>query len=412
MVLHQSYFDVLASEQSGSPEWSAALAGLTVMRLVDAVRADSSVIDADWTGLRSVTEGIVSLREGTPFRRPLTKVIDELRNPNSTWLSVTNGLLAYGRVLDLHGHWSLAADVFETVAEIARAERAPELAMEATIALGGAARRTGDWDRSAHGYAEAAYLADTLDDKASGLTVRVGTANTQIARGNLPAAQSILDEVICEASGSGLDAVEALALHSSASVAHLKGKFNETVKLAYKALEKTTSPSVKDTLMGDIAAALAELGMLGAARDAHTILALTSRYQWVRWQASINLMELASMEGQEHAFEDYAAELRNAALDPRLRSYFLLYYGQGLMVFGRDQEGRKFVAEARTFASRHKINQVAFEADEVLNAPVKKSAPSKEAWIDEVPADLEHVTSGLIALRESASLAAPTPEWA
>jgi hypothetical protein len=412
MVLHQSYFDVLASEQSGSPEWGAALAGLTVMRLVDAARIDSSVIDADWTGLRAVTESIVSLREGTPFRRPLTKIIDELRNPASNWLSITNGLLAYGRVLDLHGHWSLAADVFETVAEIARAERAPELAMEATIALGGAARRTGDWDRSAHGYAEAAYLADSLDDKASGLTVRVGTANTQIARGNLPAAQSILDEVIAEASSSGLDGIEALALHASATASHHKGNFKEAVKLAYRAVEKTTNPSVKDSLMADIAAALAELGMLNAARDAHLIVSMTSRYQWVRWQATINLMELASMERMEGPFEEYAAELRNAALDPRLRSYFLLYYGQGLIVFGKDEEGRKFISEARTFASRHKINQVAFEADEALHAPVKKSAPSKEAWVEEVPADLEYVTSGLTALRETATRSAPTPEWA
>ena len=46
------------------------------------------------------------------------------------------------------------------VAEIAREEKAPELAIEATIALGGTARRSGDGGRSAEGYAEAAHLAD------------------------------------------------------------------------------------------------------------------------------------------------------------------------------------------------------------------------------------------------------------
>lgn len=411
MVLHQAYFDVLASEQSGSPEWGAALAGLTVMRLVDAARLDSSVIDLDWTGLRAVSENIASLREGTPFRRPLTKVVDELRNPSSNWLTIDNSLLMYGRVLDLHGHWSLAADVFETVAEIARAERAPELAMEATIALGGAARRTGDWDRSAHGYAEAAYLADTLDDKASGLTVRIGTANTQIARGNLPAAQSILDEVITEASNSGLEGVEALALHASASVSHLRGNYDETVRLAYKALEKTENPSVKDSLMADIAAAFAELGMLGAARDAHMVVSLTSRYQWVRWQASINLMELSAMERMQKPFEDYAASLRNAALDPRLRSYFLLYYGQGLVGFGHSKEGRRYLTEARDFASQNKINQVVFEAEKALNAPVTKPTQPKKQWVEAISPDLKYVTAGLEKLKENALLSAPTPEW-
>jgi hypothetical protein len=164
--------------------------------------------------------------------------------------------------------------------------------------------------------------------------------------------------------------------------------------------------------MADIAAALGEMGMLNAARDAHLIVSMTSRYQWVRWQATINLMELASMEGMEGPFEEYASELRNAALDPRLRSYFLLYYGQGLIAFGREEEGRKFLTEARTFASRQKINQVAFEADEALNAPAKKPVRAKEAWVEQIPPDLEYVTSGLSSLRENAALAAPTPEWA
>lgn len=411
MVLHQPYFDVLSAEQVGSPEWNAAMAGLLVLRLVDAARVDISVVDADWTGLRAVMDNVNALRDGTPFRRPLTKVIDELRNPESTLSAVNAHLFSYGRALDIHGHWQLAADVFGMVADIARAEKAPELAMEATIALGGAARRSGDWDRSAAGYAEAAYLADTLDDKASGLTVRVGTANTQIARGNLPAAQSILDEVIAEASKSGLDAVEALALHSSATASHLRGNYNETVKLAYKALQKTTNPSVKDSLMADIAAAFAELGMLNPARDAHLIVSLTSRYQWVRWQATINLMELASMEGMEVPFQEYAAELRNAALDPRLRSYFLLYYGQGLIAFGREEEGRQYLSEAARFAAKSKINQVAFEAEQALAAPAKKSAEPKKAWVEEVPADLAYVHAGLVELRQSAFLQAPTPEW-
>src|SRR4051812_44948637 len=209
MVLHQPYFDVLSAENIGSPEWNAAMAGLLVLRLVDAARADISVVDADWTGLRAVTENVNALREGTPFRRPLTKVIDELRHPESTLLGVNAHLFAYGRALDVNGHWQLAADVFGMVADIARGEKSPEMAMEATIALGGSARRSGDWDRSAGGYAEAAHLADAPNDKASGLTVRVGNANTQIARGTLPAAQNILDEVIAEASKSGLDGVEA-----------------------------------------------------------------------------------------------------------------------------------------------------------------------------------------------------------
>lgn len=413
MLRHQPFFDVLADTTETSPLWAPTLAGLTVLRLVDAARIDGSVVDSDWTGVRAVMNGIASLRDGSAFRRTLTKVMDGLRDPSSTWSQINPQIFAYGRALDLEGHWNLAADVFGTVAEIAREEKEPELAMEATTALGGAARRTGDWDRSAEGYAEAAHLADALGDKASGLTVRVGTANTELARGNLPAAQMILDEVIAEASKSGLDGVEALALHSSATVAHLKGQFADAVSLGYKALTKTTSPSVKDMLMADIAASMVELGMRDAARDAHVVIAATSALQWVRWQSTINLMELAAQDGMEAAFDEYAGQLKHAALDPRLRSYFLLYYGQGCFVFRRDEEGMKQLAEAQQFAAQNKINQVVFEAEKALSTSGEresKRVETKTKWTDPIPLEVQHVAEELSRLRAVAVSSSPN-EW-
>ena len=92
------------AERIGTPEWNAAMAGLLVLRLVDAARVDISVVGADWTGLRAVMDNVNALRDGTPFRRPLTKVIDELRNPGSTLSAVNTHLVAFGRALDIHGH--------------------------------------------------------------------------------------------------------------------------------------------------------------------------------------------------------------------------------------------------------------------------------------------------------------------
>jgi tetratricopeptide (TPR) repeat protein len=405
MVRHQPFFDMLALAQTDSQAWAATVAGLAVLRLVDAAREDSSVIDSDWMGLRAVVQSVAALREGTPYRRSLMKLVDQLSDKSSSWLAIDATLNLYGRALYVDGNWSLAADVFATVADIAREERDPELAVDATTALGAAARRSGDWDKSAESYREAAYLAEALGDKASGLTIRVETANTQIARGNLPAAQAILDDVISEARKSGLDGVEAVAYHSSASVAHLSGRFADAVTLAYKALEKTTNPAVKDTVMGDIAAAFIELGMLDAGRDAHLIISMSSRYQWVRWQAGINLMELAAMDGLESAFDSHAGDLRNAALDPRLRSYFLLYYGKGCLVFGRDDEGRKSLEEAREFAGRNKINQVAFDAEKALADAAERGVRtgwSLPAEVEPVPPEVAQVADALSHLREEA----------
>ncbi len=412
MLRHLPYYEVLGNAHEGLPIWAPTLAGLAVLELVDAARVDWAIVDRDWTGVRAASDSVSALREGLPVRRHLMTIVEQLRDGGPSWTNINTSLFAYGRGLDLDGNWSLAVDVFGMVADIAREEREPQLAIEATTALGGAARRSGDWDRSADSYAQAAHLADSLGDKASGLTVRVGTANTHIARGDLPAARKILDDVITQA--DGLDGVQALAYHARASVAHLQGEYATTVTLANKALAKTSNTTAKDSIIADIAAAFGEMGMRDAARDSHMVIALTSRYQWVRWQATINLMELAAMDEMEEAFFGYAKQLRNAALDPRLRSYFLLYYGQGLLAFGRDDEALETIAEAQDFAAQHKIHQVSHDASLALSAGSRDSARRRAAkpWAsEEIPSHVYEVAEAMSSLRESA-LALPLPgDW-
>ncbi len=414
MLRHQPYYDLLADAHEGLPVWAPTIAGLAVLELVDAARHDRTIVDRDWTGVRAASDAVFALREGSPFRRQLLKIIEQLQGGGPSWSSVNASLFDYGRALDYEGNWSLAVDVFGTVADIAREEREPQLAIEATTALGGAARRAGDWTKSADGYAQAAYLADALGDKASGLTVRVGTANTHIARGNIPTAKLILDDVIIEAGKSGLDNVQALAFHARASVAHLQGEYSDTVSYANKALDMTTNPSVKDSIMADIAAAFMEMGLYDAARDTQLVISLTSRYQWVRWQATINLMELASVEGQESAFVKYAKELKHAALDPRLRSYFLLYYGKGSIEFGREDVGIESIAEAQEFAAEHKIYQVSHDAERALAVAREgrvRRAATKPPVFETIPEEVFEVAHAMSLLREVALSSPPVNEW-
>ncbi len=401
MLPHLAYFDILAGADDRMPVWAPTLAGLAVLDFVDAARMDQSIIDADWTGMKAVSDTVSALREGSPLRRPMLTVLERLRDGGPDWSSVNQALFAYGRALDLEGHWALAADVFGMVADLAREHRDAALAIDATTALGGAARRSGDWDRSAESYATAAHLADALGDKASGLTVQVGNANTHIARGNLPAAKMVLDEVIAEAGRSGLDGVQALAYHARATVAHHQGEYADTVNLAYKALAKASNPVAKDAIQADIAAAFMELGLHDAARDSYLIVSATSRQQWVRWQATINLMELAAIDGMESAFDSYAKQLKNAALDPRLRAYFLLYYGKGAVSFGRETEGLASIREAQDFAAENKIHQVAHEAAQALQETGRKLRSTPVAPV-ELPHDVREVAEAMSHLRDLA----------
>lgn len=165
--------------------------------------------------------------------------------------------------------------------------------------------------------------------------------------------------------------------------------------------------------MADIAAAFQELGMNEAARDAQLVISLTSRYQWVRCQATINLLELAAKDGMEEAFDTYAAELREATLDPRLKSYFLLYLGEGLATFGRAEQAQSTLFEARRYALENKINQVAFDAERALAEAGEKVRALKFAssWSAPIPRDVLEVAQAVSTIRDAALSSPPSSDW-
>jgi tetratricopeptide (TPR) repeat protein len=313
--------------------------------------------------------------------------------------------MAYGRALDYEASWGLATDVFSTVAKLARPERNPRFAVEAHVAVGGAARRNGDWDTSARAYSQAAFIADTLGDRPGVLTVQVGIANTYLAKGNLPQAQSILDDVIVQARDLEFPEIQGMALHSCAAIAQRRGDHAHGVKLGYEALSLCAKAATRDAVLADIAAGLSELGIFQAARDANLILSSTSQSQWVRWQATINLMELASRDGSEDAFESYASELANAKLSQTHEAYFLLFRGEGLDRFGRYEAAEQALRAAIQVASANQLHQIAFEAEAALTRlQVSRREARKESlrapvtWSE----DISHVVVGLTHLREAA----------
>ena len=348
MIRHQVYFDILGSLREDSGSWRAVFAGLSVLRLVDTYVDLGAGPPPNWAQLHSVRAAVDDIHEGDPVRGVLGCVLDEMTTRALVDDTVCAGLLSYGRALDYEASWGLAADVFATVARVAKPEKHPRLAVEANNAVGGAARRNGDWETSARAYSQAAYVADAVGDRKGVLTVQVGIANTYMAKGNLPKCREILEDVIVQARDQGMSEVEGFALHSRAALAQRLGDKADVVKLAYEALNLTTMPAARDAVLGELAVGFSELGMQSAARDAHLILAATAQAKWVRWQATINLMELAAIQGMESAFSEHAAELRHAPMGPWLKSYFLLFLGEGLERFGRGDE-----SESRSYQHGH-----------------------------------------------------------
>jgi tetratricopeptide (TPR) repeat protein len=405
MIRHQVYFDTLGSMQEGSASWRSVFAGLSVLRLVDAYDpVGPTTSPANWAQLHAVRTAIEEMSEGDAVRSVLTCVLEEITTRNKVDDTVCSALMGYGRALDYEANWGLATDVFSTVASVVRPERNARLAVEAHVAVGGAARRNGDWEISARAYSQAAYFADTLGDRPGVLTVQMGIANTYLAKGNLPQAGTILDDVIVQARDQELPEIQGHALHSRAALASRSGDHAEALKLAYEALNLITKPADRDTVLEDIAAMFTQLGMHDSARDAHLVLTATAQTKFVRWSATLNLMELASLDGMEDAFDGYARELARAPLGPWIRSHYLLFLGEAFGRFGRQEAAIEALEEAVKFAESNQIHQVAFKAQDALagirSAP--RAVPSftpPPAW---VPDDIATVVRAISDLRRAA----------
>jgi ATP/maltotriose-dependent transcriptional regulator MalT len=395
MIKHHAFFEALGDLDDKTPEWSSVFAGLSVLRLIDRLaelRESNQFLDRH--SLDASHRVIEKVSTGDPSRAILFRLLEQIAR-NETGRPVGEDMLAYGRALDLAGKWALACDVFQTIADTFSARTEPELVIEASALLGAASRSTGDWTTSERSYTRSEHLAESIGDRAGVLRARLGMANSDHVRGNLPAADAALEAISTEAEELNFESIRARALHSRASVAHSMGECQRAIHLAYRSLELTTEAHRRERLIADIAAAYSDLGMRDVARNGYLIVAITSPHQWVRWQATVNLMELAAQDGDEKSFDNYLAQLESAALDPRLKTYFLFYRAMGFRRFGRGNADAMF-EEARTFAEKNRLHQVAFEIEEATSKPVQPRVIEADDELMEIAEVFEH-------LRDSAS---------
>jgi tetratricopeptide (TPR) repeat protein len=227
-------------------------------------------------------------------------------------------------------------------------------------------------------------------------------------KGNLPQAQTILDDVLVQARDQELPEVQAVALHSRAALAAYKGDHSEGIKLAHEAFSLTTNPTARDSILDDMAAMFTMLGLHDAARDTHLVLAATAQSKIVCGQATINLMELAGMDDMPDAFDNYARQLAQTALTPWYRAHYLLYLGEGMSRLGRLDAAEDSLKEAIRFADANLIHQVSFKAQSALEA-IRRVPPSTKPFIAPptwVPEEVSAVVRAMSDLRKTAVAAA------
>lgn len=402
---HLPFFDALTRDPEGSPEWRSATAGLVTLRLFDQWVEDGYRLSPnDLWGWAAVRDAVYTMEATSPARTILEGVVAAIRmGTRGEAAGVESRFIAYGRALHYEGRFDLAADVFRSVAAHA-ASNEPELTIDATMQLGYCYRVLGEWEKAADAYSRAGALATLLGDRAKQLRARIADAKISIDLGNLPAAESILDDTIARAQAYGLSEVRGIALHDRGLVAFSKGDAAKAVGLIREALNALTDASARDRAVADIGTCFQHLAMRDAARDAHLIVAHTARSQYSRWVATINLLEIAALDRCEPVFEQYRRQLADVALPPALRVTYLLYVSRGCRTFDRGEIARTTLEAAGDLATRYRLNQLSLEIDQELVAMTREttSANTPAPKLAEPPDALRVIAGEIAEMRYTA----------
>src|SRR6201999_428028 len=108
---------------------------------------------------------IAQVPDTTPVRRILTSVVDVMVACTATDMhALSPRLMAYGQALEYDAKWSLAADVYATIATHTHPVEDADLAVASSLQLGFCFRNLGNLDAAAAAYSHASEVAVAVDD--------------------------------------------------------------------------------------------------------------------------------------------------------------------------------------------------------------------------------------------------------
>jgi tetratricopeptide (TPR) repeat protein len=281
-------------------------------------------------------------------------------------VTVAPRLMAFGRALQHAANWPLAADVYRTVLAYASPVEDSDTVIAANMQLGRCLRVMAEWEESLMCFAAASQVATMTNDVMSILRARIQEANIAIDRGNLPYAETLLDETILQAKESGLSEIRATATHDRAHLAARRGRPEEAIILGYEALKGVRSQMARDRVLNDLGATFSLLGVFSAARDAYLVVAATAQEQYMRWTAMINLLDLAAEERRETVFEQYRRDLEDVSLPPTLATYYYYFVANGHRAFDRPLLAKAAIERAIELATENKLGQWLLKSERML----------------------------------------------
>lgn len=379
-VRHMAFFRAASAETEGSMEYKTVLAGLLVLRLLDKWRSrvdgDRELKFHEFVAVKRAVEAIAD----SPVRRILGEIVNTISafTDGSADTRVPK-LIAYAQLLEHDARYDVSADVYLTAIELASdRELLPLCYQRAGVCM----RRLGAIDRATELYRDGLAVAAENGDQFWLLKLRLSTALLEFHKGDLPEAERQLDGIIADADALG-SPVAAEARHDRGQVAAARDQVALAAEYYYAALKAYADPTLKLRAMHDLATALVDLGHLSYARTVLSAVHNSGQpdVEFV-YQATLNLMRIAILAGEQVKFDQLRRELATKRLPGHQRAHYHVFVGQGYLKFGDPAKAREEFAEALVVAQAHRVYKVLIDADELLKATPDERRPT---WRDPSP---------------------------
>ena len=412
---HRAFLQALADGDVASSNWLGARAGLLVLRYVDAWATGEWLPVQLMAERAAVADAIAEIPAGDQIRGLLAVLLERTatewaltaaREPYALPPSVArvaSPLLAYAHALQFSSQWALAADVYLLVWEscgphsmmATRSLHDPESAVNAGLRLAACYRMLGEAERAGNAYAAAFALAHERGDERSMLRARLGEAKLVQDRGNFPRAEELISAVIRDTTTAQLQDIRACAFHDRSLVAYQRQNFRAAVEWGFEAWAIERNPRGRERVLCDLALALFGAGYRDMAKAAHRLLASTGQEPLIRWAATINLIEIATIERDEAEFERQRVALRSVTLPPSLAANYQYYIGQGDIVFARAIRGCRELERAMEIAERHGLGELVIKAEAALVALREGQVAETPVSAVPVPPEMAHISDAL-----------------
>ncbi len=358
---HVGFFKAL--EENRDPAHAGpVLAGLLTMRLVSNWAHYGPGIAADDSRAIAVAREIIqTVGRPNAERDALLSLVNTLQTcPIAGSEPVVPLLVAYAEKLEYRGAFALAADVYETIGDLAN-DGDPDLSLAiALVRLGNCIRKLGNLDEAEETFARAARLAVWRRDSCLEVRAEVGRAVVSRMRGNMPAAVKQLERLAERTGDRSHHAVRFEVVNELALTLKQVGNFKGAVWFGYEALQFSVGIERERSLL-NLGVYLLELGRYDAARDALMVIERTTAAEEGRILARLNLIAVSARTDDRPLFDRCYGILANTELLPEHRVNFLVESAKALGAFGSRASRVALLQEAADVCTQYGLHRSSFE---------------------------------------------------